>query len=145
MKKPTKTKKSKRSKVKWPNLRKDYNLKARRDYIEPDYINGVKDSKGNQVMRALTNEEKDWLDQFYKETVNADLRNPEFYKTKEEKKKIYGENNARNRCLYNQTKKTGKLVKVDPKEYDKKTLKRLQGYDLEHVIVNDNDNKEEDN
>tara|TARA_R100001086_G_scaffold249698_1_gene190431 strand:+ start:4997 stop:5275 length:279 start_codon:yes stop_codon:yes gene_type:complete len=90
-------------------------------------------------MRPLTEEEKDWLDQFYKETVNANFKNAELITDKEEQRKIYGENNARNRCLYNQAKKTGKLVKIDPKEYDERTLKRIQGLDLEHVIVNDED------
>lgn len=49
------------------------NLKGRKDYIEPDYVNGVKNSKGETVIRALNEEEKDWLNQYYRETVVASL------------------------------------------------------------------------
>lgn len=89
-------------------------------------------------MRPLTDEEKDWLDQFYKELM-SDFRDPVFYTDPDAQRKLYSENNARNRCLYNQVKKTGKLIKIDPKEYDEITLKRIQGLDLEHIII---DNKE---
>ena len=100
-------------------------MKARRDYIETDYVNGIKDKHGNVVMRALTEEEKDWLDQFYKETVNANFKDAKLITDKEEQKKIYGENNARNRCLYNQAKKTGKLVKIDVKEMVCSIIKQI--------------------
>jgi len=141
MTKNTKTKKrrSKRSRIKNPNLSRKYNIKARRDYIETDYIDGIYSEDGKEIMRPLTDEEKGWLDQYYKEVVNANLKNSKLYKDGEDKKKIYNENNARNRCLYNQAKKTGKLVRIDPAEYDKRTLKILKDYDLEHVVVNDSD------
>jgi hypothetical protein len=138
-------KQSKRSKSRWPNLDKSLNIKARRDYIEAYYVNGVKDQNGKEVMRALTDEEKDWLNQFYKEEINANLSDAEFNTEAEERKRVYSNNNARNRCLYNQAKKTGKLIKIDPNEYDKQTLKKLDGMDLEHVIIHDRDiYKEED-
>lgn len=60
---------AKRRKGKYPNLDKSQNLRTRSDYIETDYVNGIKDQHGKQVMRALTDEEKEWLDKFYGETV----------------------------------------------------------------------------
>lgn len=140
MKDDTKKRKTRRSKIKHPNLDRKYNIKARRDYIETDYIDGIYDSNGNEVMRPLTDEEKEWLDQFYKETVNANLSDAKLYKDKKDRKQIYSENNARNRCLYNQAKKTGKLSNIlDILHYEKLLMGSLYEHDLEHVIINDKD------
>lgn len=50
-------------------LKKASNTRARKDVIEAHYVDGVYDNKGNQVIRPCTEEEKDWLEQFYEETV----------------------------------------------------------------------------
>lgn len=144
MTKSTKAKKRKKPKRRY--LDRKLNLKGRRDYIETFYVDGIKDSDGNYALRPLNEEEKDWLNQYYKEVVNADRRDSEFYTDDEEWKKIYGENNARNRDLYNQAKKTGKLVKINYKDYDDITIKKLQGLDTEHIIIHyrDLDKKKED-
>jgi phage shock protein A len=50
------------------------NLKSRRDYLPTHYINGVEsitEDKTQEGIRALTEEEKDWLNQFNKEFVGA--------------------------------------------------------------------------
>lgn len=60
---------AKRRKGKYPNLDPSQNTKSRTDYIEPDYVNGVKNSKGQEVIRPLNEEEKVWLNQFYGEYV----------------------------------------------------------------------------
>lgn len=133
------TKAKKRKKPKRRYLDRKLNLKARRDYIETFYVNGVKGADGEYALRPLTEEEKDWLNQYYREVVNADRRNSELYETDEEWKEIYGENNARNRCLYNQAKKTGKLIKLNYKDYDDITVKKLEGLDTEHIIIHDRD------
>lgn len=64
---------AKRRKGKYPNLDISQNTKSRTDYIETDYINGVKDRNGKEVIRPLNDEEKAWLDQYYGEHVaNSD-------------------------------------------------------------------------
>lgn len=64
---------AKRRKGKYPNLDPSQNLKSRTDYIETDYVNGVKDQHGREVIRPLTEDEKAWLDQYYGEHVaNSD-------------------------------------------------------------------------
>ena len=60
---------AKRRKGKFPNLNAGQNLKSRTDYIEPDYVNGVKNQHGEEVIRPLTEEVTAWLDKFYGETV----------------------------------------------------------------------------
>ncbi len=62
-------KENKRSRTKYPALDKGVNLSSRKDYIEPDYINGVYDKDGNQVIRPMTEKEKAWLNQYYEETI----------------------------------------------------------------------------
>ena len=60
---------SKRKEAKYPALEKGLNVKSRKDFIEVDYVNGVKNSNGEQVIRPLNEEEKAFLNQFYEETV----------------------------------------------------------------------------
>jgi seryl-tRNA synthetase len=196
MSKPKKNSKkplNKREREKYPNLKKETNLKTRREYIDTFYIDGIYDSKGKQVMRPLTTEEKSWLDQFYKENLNASfaekgnlnevLEDKERKKVKKQlkklrdesakiqkeindnivknnklaakradvekeikelletdkKKRAYDENNARNRCLYNQSRKTGKLIKLSNDDYDQFSVEWMEKYDWENLIVNDRD------
>jgi hypothetical protein len=97
-------------------------------------------------MRPLTEEEKDWLDKFYGEYVNASVPKDgtAMHDTDELRKDCYNKNNARNRCLMNQTQKTGKLVYLTPKEYDKK-LEQSDWDVHKHYIINDADLEDEDN
>ena len=60
---------AKKRKGKYPNLDKSQNTKMRSDYIEPEYIDGVKDQSGKEVIRPLNEEEKAWLNKFYGESV----------------------------------------------------------------------------
>lgn len=46
---------------------------TRRDYIETDYVNGVKDTNGELVIRPMTSEEKEWLSQFIAETEHGNF------------------------------------------------------------------------
>lgn len=59
-------------------LNKDGTARTRQDYIETDYINGLYDENGNELIRPLTKEEKEWLSQFYAETEHEN-----FQKTRE--------------------------------------------------------------
>ena len=116
----TKKKVSKRSKAKCPALDKQMNTKGRRYYIETDYINGVVNEDGETVIRKMTDDEKEWLNQFYRENLNATFKKDEenFFDTVEEKRMIYSENNARNRCIYNFMLKTGRLRSMNDQNLD---------------------------
>lgn len=55
-------------------LNRQGTVKTRQEFIETDYVDGVYDSKGNQVMRPLTPEEREWLSQFYAETEHGNFK-----------------------------------------------------------------------
>ena len=150
---------NRRSKTKHPALQKKYNLKMRQDYIEPDYVNGTFNAKGEMVMRPLNYEEKTFLNAFYEEVIGANFMHDEIlrelhramkplkaksvldeeehddlmrlqieyymradevllYSDSEDQKKLYGENNARNRCVYNRSKSIGILDELNDETYD---------------------------
>lgn len=46
-------------------------IHSRKEAVDTEYVNGVYDSSGKQVMRALTKDEKEWLTRFYNEEINA--------------------------------------------------------------------------
>lgn len=57
-----------RSTKKYPNLEKKMHTKRRQDYVDSIYyVNGVKDKAGNELIRALNDDEKEWMDKFVKE------------------------------------------------------------------------------
>jgi hypothetical protein len=43
----------------------------RQDFIESSYINGVYNSEGEQVIRPLSDDEREFLDSYYKEFVHS--------------------------------------------------------------------------
>lgn len=140
MEKKEKTKKtSSRSKKKHKNIDKRYNLALRQEYMDVDYVNGVKNAKGELVIRPMTDEEKTWLDNFYKEDLNAsiDKNNPKFYDTEKARKDSYNRNNQRNRCLYNREKAQGKLIDLDADVLDNYIGKYIQNspIDPEEILI----------
>lgn len=79
--------KNRRESQKFPALTKATNLNIRADYIEAEYINGVYDEKGNQLIRPLNDEEKEFLNKFYEETVVTNMDyNEDIVKLKRKKK-----------------------------------------------------------
>ena len=83
------TKENRRSKSKYPALNKGMNLSSRKDYIEPEYVDGVYDKEGKQIIRPLNEEEKAWLNQFYEETVVTNFyHDPDLKKLNKLKKSI---------------------------------------------------------
>ena len=131
----------------------------RQDYIEPEYIDGVYDKDGNQLIRPMNDTEKRFLNSFYEEVIGANfihdselsslskelktLKKLEnltedqedelmrlqleyyaladevlLYPDSEDQKKLYGENNARNRCVYNRSKSIGILDELNEAIYD---------------------------
>lgn len=131
----------------------------RQEYMEVDYVDGVRNKDGELVIRALNDEERDFLNKFNEEVVGANFihdsqlrgiyekqkvfRNKDelteddereiirlqleycaradealLYPNHEDQKKLYGENNARNRCLINRSKATGSLSELNDSTYD---------------------------
>lgn len=106
---------SKRSRAKYPALNQSLNTKDRRYFIETDYINGVYDANGQEVIRPLNDEEKAFLNKFYEEslitTFNKD--GTDLYNSEEERRQFYNENNCRRRCIFNTAQRTGNLKSLD--------------------------------
>ena len=61
-----------RSKAIRPNLDFRYTIQSRHEFLDSNkYINGVRNSDGEMVIRPLNNEELDWLDKFFAGDLNA--------------------------------------------------------------------------
>lgn len=91
---------SRRSKVKHPNLKKNYILRNRKEYTDYDYVD------------TLSEQDKAYLDKFSGEFYGASFKRDKksgkykgnLHKTKSQKKECYDANNARNRCDYSRAK-----------------------------------------
>lgn len=141
---------AKKKRKRWDNLRKNKNLKHRRDYIETHYINGCDSITGEgEGMRAMTDEEKDWLDKFYGEYVNASVSHDNYddqlHRDRGMVKDCYDRNNARNRCVLNKGKAInnvefrtwGELDQntiTDNIEYKEEMSDRLDEYDSKYKM-----------
>jgi hypothetical protein len=55
-------------------LNKQGTARTRQDYIEADYIDGVHDANGRELIRPMTKEEVEWLSQFYAETEHENFK-----------------------------------------------------------------------
>lgn len=127
MKKPKSTTKNgktskgnRRSKSKFPALNKGLNLSLRKDYIEPDYINGVVDENGDVVIRPCNEEEKAFLNQFYEESIITNFYHKKELKDLNKLKKTIIENEDV-KCLYDEIDKL-----EDTEEPDKRRIKELK-------------------
>ena len=102
------------------------------------YVDGVKDKTGRKVMRDLTEEERDWLNQFNKEYYNATRKDAVFHTEDEDWRGeggLWEANNARNRCLLNIGKATNTVDFITMGSYDQNTIKALEGHDLELLLA----------
>jgi hypothetical protein len=135
---------SKRSNAQYPALRKDLNLKGRRYYIEPDYINGVPGIDADSAIRPLTEKEKAWLNKFYEESIIASFTKTraDLHKGGDKRKEIYRENNARNRDLYSVKQKTGQLQSFSSDNYDKMCHESIGHLDFEELLVQNVDTRD---
>lgn len=113
-KKPSKNKLKKktpaRSRKKFPALIAKYTTKVRREFLDMDYI------------ESLTEAEKEWLNKFTEEYLNASFKNTskDIHKSKKAKRQLYNKNNAVNRDIYG-VGKVNKLLNygtTDQLEYD---------------------------
>ena len=93
---------SRRSQLQYPALEPSVNLKTRQEAIE--------DVKS--YFHKLSPEDKDWMNRYMEEENNANFNHggPILNKSREEKKRIYNKNNARNRCIMTREKAQDKLV-----------------------------------
>jgi len=110
----------KKENKKFRYLQREKNLKSRRYFIDTDYIDGVFNEEGKQVIRGLNEEEKAWLNQFYKEDVCASRKDAILHDPTDDQvwKPIYKANNDRNIDLYNIKQRTGKLSTVSTDKFD---------------------------
>jgi hypothetical protein len=101
-------KQNKRNSFQYPALEPSVNLKTRQEAIE--------DVKS--YFHKLSPEEKKWMNAFMEEENNANFNHsgPKLNKTRDEKKKIYNRNNARNRCIFTREKAQDKLSYVERAE-----------------------------
>lgn len=101
--KKTLVKKSRRSQLKFPALEKKYNLLSRQELIEDfDYLH------------KLNDKEKEWLNKFVSEEINADFRHPNpLNKTKKQRRVCYTANNRRNRCVWTKSKISGRAMSIN--------------------------------
>lgn len=84
-----KQKKNRRKSSKYPALDGNLNLPIRRDYIETDYVNGVYDQNGKQLIRPLTDNERKFYNKFYEEVIVANFtHDPILKKLLNDKKKL---------------------------------------------------------
>ena len=152
-----KGKSTKRENEKYPALNKGVNLSSRKDYIEPDHIDGIYDQYGNELMRPLTEEEKQWLNNFYSETIVTDfLHHPDLKKLnrlrrsiieddtvktlKEEKKELQKDKQANRKRIreisqiISLTKKQNEEIYADKLKYIDEELQDLRE---EHLLYSD--------
>lgn len=109
-------KKTRRSNQKYPTLNPGYNLKSRADMLAIDYVD------------QLSEKDKEWLNAFNEEEVNANLdhKGPKINnRTKKTRSRIFDANNARNRCIL-----TG--IKARGEDY---TLRDTETYNVEDEII----------
>ena len=152
MKKNDKSK-SWRSQSDFPNLEKKFTLNRRQEFLDSDYVKGVVNKDGELAIRALTRVEKEWLNQFYQETLNSSLHpHNSFYPIPgaselspqelkelrklfltEDKDKIVDEDKLGNKKL---VKKTARKYKI-PQETVINLLRRKQIYDANNKLNND--------
>jgi hypothetical protein len=129
-----------------PNLKKKYTIKIRQEFLDTEYIDGVYDDDGKELLRPLTENEKAWFDKFNKEWLNASFSNDEtdLHQSKEEKLEIYRQNNARNRCLYANKRKTKSLYQINMEKYDRYIANKVPDDLWDEYIIEKVDNKSED-
>ncbi len=93
---------TRRSQEKYPALIPHLNLKTRFELIDYDYVD------------ELSEEEKEWLNKFTEEYVNANLDSKNLkknlHKSKKLKKDCYDRNNSRNRDILTRAKAQGKDI-----------------------------------
>lgn len=111
--------KSRRSKSKYPALDPTLNLKTRYELIaDCDYLD------------KLSDKEKEWLNNFNEEYINANMnhKGKKLHKSKKQKKDCYDRNNSRNRCLLTIKRATGMCTDLEEAKVENKTLENTEDF-----------------
>ena len=111
-KKTKKQKKTtKRSKSKYPALDPKLAPKVRKEFIDFDYLH------------KLDPEDLEYLNKVMEEELHASFKNDEtdLNQSQEDKRRVYSNNNARNRDMYAITKASGLLTKIEDKSNQENT------------------------
>lgn len=95
-----KKKKTKRSQTKNPNLKKNLNSRVRQEYIDMDYVDKL-DEKQKEFLNKFTGE---FYGGAFDKNENDEYTDDNLMKTDAERKEMWNNNNARNRCLYGKIK-----------------------------------------
>lgn len=120
-------KQTRRSKAKFPALKPEYNLKTRYEEI----------ADMRSYMSKLNDKEKEWLNKFAEEYVNASFpkKGTKEYKKRLHKSKAleldcYNKNNSRGRDIFSKSQACGKLSDInDVKEYNEHEEPSMDGED----------------
>lgn len=129
----------KRKKTRYPALSKGLNLRSRKDYIEPDYTNGVFNEHGEKVIRELTEKEKQYLNDFYAETIITDfLHDPRLKRLLSKKQELINdetvhmlnkqikEQDPRDKDRIRELKQIVKLTKKQNKDLHKEKIDEIE-------------------
>jgi len=108
---------TKRDSSKYPNLSKSLNTKRRRDYLDNlYYVDGIKRA-GEEVIRPLNENEKEWLNKFNGEYYGASF-------DKDDTKNLHT-NNVDDVTIYNIRQDISNLRKLAAKENDVDSAREL--------------------
>jgi seryl-tRNA synthetase len=116
-----------------------FSIKSRKEFIDTDYINGVYDAENRQLIRPLTNEEKQWLNKFYKEHLHASFceEDPMVKKLSQEKKDKMKESiQSLSQQIKDLQKDINKLV-ITKNKIEKK-INKIKEKDLRRQIYENN-------
>lgn len=115
------------------------------EFIETQkYINGVRNERGGElVIRALNDEERDYLANFNRTFEHANFDNNEEFLnlSAEERSEIDHQDYARRMDLYFVAKSSGQLISCDIPEFDKITSEAEKDIEWEDLELSHLDNK----
>lgn len=108
------------------------------EFIETQkYINGVRNELGGElVIRAMNEEEKDYLAWFNANFEHGNFKNDVMELSPEERSEIWAKDYARRIDLYFVAKSSGNLIQYDLHEYDKLISESEKDISLEDLKLN---------
>lgn len=130
-----KKKRTRRNKTKYPALNPELNLKSR--YEEIVDIASYADK--------LSEKDKEWLNAFTEEYVNANFNHngPKIHKKKAQKKEIYTRNNARNRDVWTKAKASGTGVYLEDIKKEKDLERESRSHEELNNLNEPNDDRDD--
>ena len=105
--------------------------RIKQEFFEVDYAN------------KLSKKDKEWLAKFQWEELGANVENAKFNKSKKDKRKVYHNNNTRNRDIYSHLKATNRVIDLQPMLYNDQS-NVLGGENYEEYLIDYIDSKKAD-